>query len=365
MKYIVVAEKNINVELLRVISMLMILMLHYFNQGKVLELTKTGGITYYLVWIVEGICFISVNLYMLISGYFLSNKRFSWKRLISFYITVLFYSVVISVICFSTGIATCNLKTFLSVFPIVGSRSNWFVTIYVAILLISPILNTIANTLGKALYKRMLIVLFILFSIFPTFFFWSDQFNVHHGYSILWYSYLYLLAAYIQRFSLTIKGSFSLLMFFSLALLPFTRFLIVLFFSKTILFSAKDILYSYNSFPVFFAALAVFVAIINNKKMMIRKPLTQSAVLFLGKTSFGVFFIHSFVLIRDKLWIAMGSKHYIGCPYQIIHGLICIIIIYLLCSIIDSLKASLFSLSYIDNNINKWSNKLDRLFPLY
>lgn len=356
--------KNINIELLRFVSMMMVLMLHYLYQGRVLELTeKTCGITYYLVWCIEGICFVSVNIYMLISGYFLSKKAFSWRRLLSFYATVLFYSLLLMITCFSVGIAPMTIKTVLSVLPIIGSRSNWYVTVYVAILLISPILNIISNSMDKDLYKRMLVILFILFSIFPTVFFWIDQFDVHNGYSLLWYSYLYLIAAYIRRFDISISRSTAAVLLSMLALLPVSKTVISNYFSGTALISAENVFYNYNAFPVLGGALAFFLLAIKKEKKKTIKWV-NSLIMYLGKTSFGVFFIHSFVLLREQLWIRLGSLQYIGSPVQIAHGLACVSLVYIVCSLLDFGKSFAFRACGIDAFVRQVADKMDKRYPL-
>ena len=356
-------NKNVGIEALRFIAMLMILMLHYFNQGNVLKLTYSNMPSFPLIWIVEGICFISVNIYMLISGYFLSDKKYSWRRLLSFYATVFFYSVTITVALVVFHKTTLDFKSLLSVFPIVGSRSNWFVSVYFALLLVSPILNLIINSINRTLYKRMMIVLFFLFSVIPTFFFWSDQFDLSDGYSILWYGYLYLVAAYIKRYGIKVKNGTLLLMFFSIALLPVSKIIILTKLASTPLGIADDMFFAYNSFPVFFAALSVFIFVIRRKER-IEKRWYDSFFLFLGKVSFGVFFIQSFVLIRTRLWVFLGSEKYIGSPLQLVHALVAILIVYAVCSIIDTCKSLLFKYCGIDSLIKRISNRLDERFSL-
>ena len=62
--------------------MLMIVMMHLLNHGKILETTARGSISYYLVWILFGISFVSISTYILISGYFLCETSFSFRRIL-------------------------------------------------------------------------------------------------------------------------------------------------------------------------------------------------------------------------------------------------------------------------------------------
>ena len=76
------AGRNSNMELLRIVSMLMVLSLHYLLFGNVLSRSTVGGAAYYACWTVEAIGHISVDCYMLISGYFLSRKQFTSRRIL-------------------------------------------------------------------------------------------------------------------------------------------------------------------------------------------------------------------------------------------------------------------------------------------
>ena len=357
-------EKNVNIELLRTVSMLMILTLHYFAQGQVLELTeRSAGVTWYLVWAIEAFCLVSVNLYMLISGYFLSTKTYSWRRLLSFYATILFYTVVLTIICYSTGLAKVNFDSLTSTFPIVAGRGNWYVTVYVVVLTVSPLLNVVAQTLEKAVYRRLMYILFVLFSLIPSVICWVDQFDLQKGYSVLWFVYLYLLAAYIRRFGVKIKIGFALPMILSLVILPLVKYVIVIFFSSTAIEKAQYALYGYNAFPVFLASVAIFCLVVNSDRR-IKSKVLSAIIFYLGKTSFGVFFIHSFVLLREKLWIGLGSKFYIGSPLQFVHCACCVLSVYLICSLIDTVKSTIFRYLWIDRLIKRISGKLDEKFSL-
>ena len=67
-------ERNSNLELLRIISIIMIIILHYFNFGGFIKTLKGGEVNYYIVHILESACIIAVNIFVLISAYFLSVK---------------------------------------------------------------------------------------------------------------------------------------------------------------------------------------------------------------------------------------------------------------------------------------------------
>ena len=52
-----------------------------------------GTASYYLVWTLFGVSFTCINLYLLISSYFLTESRFSLWKLVKMAVQVLFYAL--------------------------------------------------------------------------------------------------------------------------------------------------------------------------------------------------------------------------------------------------------------------------------
>ena len=59
-----------NLELLRCVAMMMVVVLHYLGKGSLLgDLTaERMGAAGYVAWILESFCIVAVNVYMLLSG---------------------------------------------------------------------------------------------------------------------------------------------------------------------------------------------------------------------------------------------------------------------------------------------------------
>lgn len=72
-------KRNIGLDLLRILAMLMIVMLHYLLYSGALK-TEFGTNTNYIAWIVEAFCIVAVNCYIYITGYFSINSKFNVKK---------------------------------------------------------------------------------------------------------------------------------------------------------------------------------------------------------------------------------------------------------------------------------------------
>lgn len=95
--------RNSNIELLRIVSMLMIVILHFLMHGQILKWSAFGSKEYAIYWMIEAFVFVSVNAFVLISGYFLCLSEFKVSRLIKIWFQVLFYSIICTICCMAIG----------------------------------------------------------------------------------------------------------------------------------------------------------------------------------------------------------------------------------------------------------------------
>ena len=74
----------VNIEILRLLAMAMVVSLHYLAKGELLEkLTGPLSLQGHLAWILESFSIAAVDVYVLISGYFLVETGFRCRRVIS------------------------------------------------------------------------------------------------------------------------------------------------------------------------------------------------------------------------------------------------------------------------------------------
>ena len=96
-------KRQVNLEILRMISMFMIIVIHIVNHGWMIDLVQKGTASYYIVWFLFGIGFTSINIYILISGYFLVMSKFSSWKVLRMVLQVLFYALGITLLFWITG----------------------------------------------------------------------------------------------------------------------------------------------------------------------------------------------------------------------------------------------------------------------
>lgn len=192
-------KRNTGIELLRIVSMIMIGVLHILGHGNILFSEELSQGSYKTVWFMEIACFCAVNCYALISGYVGITAVFRYTRLVTTHLRVIFYSVVITLI-FAISMPGIVGKEQIraALFPVIN-QSYWYYTAYFALFLLIPYLNYLAQGLSREQYRTLIIVVITLFSVLPTIS-GTDIFRLHDGYSVFWLIVMYLLGAYIKKY---------------------------------------------------------------------------------------------------------------------------------------------------------------------
>lgn len=160
-------ERQSNIELLRIIAMSMVIFLHYFNAeiGGGIVYVQKGTVNEVLLQILEAISICAVNVFVMISGYFLSgsNKRTLGKALVLL-IQVILYRLLFYIIQCTFFSRVLTIKGIVvRLLPV-----NWFVVLYVVLYLISPFINIAFHRLKVESAKLTMTLFLVLFSIWPT-----------------------------------------------------------------------------------------------------------------------------------------------------------------------------------------------------
>lgn len=184
--------RSSNIELLRIVSMLLIILFHFSVHG---SWPEAGPIASDIA--VEMLSFggkLGVNCFVLITGYFMAHSHLKAQSLLRVVLQTWFYSFAILAIF---AVAQPDLITperlRKAVVPIV-SGEYWFVTCYLALMVVSPFLNVLYHHLSNDGRSRLMAVAFVVVSLLPT----LTTFNPV-GNDLVWFFYLYLLGGWVRE----------------------------------------------------------------------------------------------------------------------------------------------------------------------
>lgn len=242
----------------------------------------------------ESFGIVGVDIFVLISGWFLINTRA--KSFFSFFFQILTLWGGIFLLMLFTGNTQLSVKNVLEVFAF--TKWDWFVKAYIVLMIIAPILNTYVKNSSERLQRNILIG----FLVFQSTYGWlggANRFFVN-GYGPLSFVGLYLLAQYIHSTIKQLETPHRIYRLFNLNkkcdLMVFIGSITInTFLNMTGLYLGIDIsntIYAYtNPFTIIAALyLLLFFSKINIKNSRI--------VNMLAAGSFAVYLIHSQVDIR-------------------------------------------------------------------
>lgn len=333
--------RQTNMELLRIVSMLMIITLHFLSHGGVLGSLTPFSLPYFLIWTLEGIAYVAVNCYVLISGYFLISSEFMMKKLLILLGQVVFFTASIYLLFLLTGQIEFSKKALLFAFIPVISKQYWFITVYVGLYILSPFLNMTIKAMTQKQHLACIVVGVLLFSVIPSFAFFSSTFYFGDGYGIVWFGVLYYIAAYIRlHYKPTFKAGKSALRYLLFAaLVPLSKFAINLI-AQTVYpkMVGSDLFYTYNSVLVFAASVALFVWFTN---IRISGKAANKIILLLAPLTFGVYIIHDNRNLRPLLWHFVNAPAHLNRWYFPLFYLAVILAVFLVCGGIEWLRKAL------------------------
>lgn len=199
-------KRMANLELLRCVAMMMVVVLHYLGKGGLLpDLTGEGlGVQGTAAWLLEALCIVAVNVYMFISGYFLSTSSFRLSRLLQLLVQLWLYSVVIGLAGALTGVAaetSVDTHYFLTLIFPVSMGHYWFMTAYIFLYLLLPFVGSAVKRMTKGQLQLAVGALLSVFCVLKSILPFRLEMDAK-GYDCLWYLCVFVAAAYVRRFGI-------------------------------------------------------------------------------------------------------------------------------------------------------------------
>ena len=349
-------ERQLNYELLRIMAMIMIVCLHYLSKGGLLgdparaDMTATG----YTAWLVEALCLVAVNVYVLISGYFgvntagsqMDNDQRSFlevlKRPLRVWRQVFFYSMGIGLIALVIGAQQFDLYQFFSYcFPIV-TEHYWFATSYVVLCLLMPFLNAGVMHLKQRETGYLIAGLLVIFSVSKTVIPMQLPWD-KYGYDLIWFIILYLTGAYLRRYEIKwLKSRFrAIALYLGSAVVIFVSFIVIrVFYLKT--GRLEDLInygYTYNYLFCYTGAIGLFLAFAQNQEGALSERFRKPIELF-SKATFGVYLIHEHMNIRNEWpkWFHCEAQLGNTVLGFLTHMILTVLAVYLFCTGIEFMR---------------------------
>lgn len=331
--------RDSNIELLRIVSMIMIV-LHHYEMFAGFANSGNLSLNSYIEIALCSLGKLGVNIFVIISGYFLINSRFNTKKVIKLWLQIFFYSVSIMIILKMLNIVSVSVKEALKYFLPISYKKYWFASTYMYLYLVFPFLNKFAHSIDKKTYKNALILLSIMFSVIYSVIYKSNSFQTGTGVfeSLAWFAFLYLLAGYIRLYGIKfLENKKKNIIFTIILIIVFWGMLFISHFMYIKFHKLKNIINYYtrmNSIFLLLLAVTIFYVFKNLK-------IANSKIInLIARNSFAVYLIHEHDLIKVPMWkfikyaVVQHSTEYLT-----ILG--CIIVFFTIAGIIEKIRTML------------------------
>lgn len=198
-----IKTRQSNFELMRIISMFMIVLWHCISHTNILG--RTGGNLNLLLELIFMFTAVHVNSFILLSGYFGYKNEFNIKKLFATINSVWFYKAIYALIFVGLGLVTMSyFDLFLFLTPLNYSYSfgtfYWFINVYIVLYILMPFINKLIKHLSKEQFRKLLILLILFLSIIP--FITINQVINNDGYQVISFIMLYLIGAYFGKYKI-------------------------------------------------------------------------------------------------------------------------------------------------------------------
>ena len=281
--------RNSNVELLRIVLIIFVLILHLNNEsyGGIFRIARE----YDLITVnrfsrlFESFCICAVDCFLIITGYFsITSKKAKISKVLDLIYLSLIYNLLNYLLSFLIGDIEFSIKhLLLSLVP-----RRYFITFYIITYLFSPFINKFLLSINEKEQKIFILLFIALYSVYPSFlnFFRISQSDIstvcmsgnEMGYNIMTFILCYVIGAYIRLHNVKFRNIY----------------LIPVYLLSTLIMTKFQTFWNYDSVFCILNALCLFL-IFNNFSFQ------SKLINYLAKSVFGVYILHC-LNVPLKFW---------------------------------------------------------------
>lgn len=337
-------KRNLSLDLLKIISIFSIIIIHYINRNYGGAFNTTLQLNYNIISVLAAVFICSVNIFVLISGYYLiDDNKIKVRKIIDFISMIIFYGIIIYIASLIIGIISFDKDGIQLLFKSITNM--WFINIYLVMYILHPYFNKLIKSINKKQHMYLIIILIFFFCIWPSLSYlkpnWFTLVMVKdYGYGIINFFMLYSISSYIKIYYDDYKITI-------LPILIGVSMLIITAFTKC---------YIYNYFPIIYMSLLIFIIF---KNIKINKY--SKIIYMLSSCSLAVYLIHANpITVKWMYQTLLNSNKYCNSNNLIFHMFLSSILIFIFCVIIELLRRVLFKHT-IDRLFDK-SKKLNKVY---
>lgn len=336
--------RNSNLELLRIISMLMIVIGHFCSQS---GLIQNGSESNKIIGVLIGsFPKVAVNIFLLLSVWFMTENQFDPRRVLRLWMESFFYVVGLTIVSSIVFPEKIQLSQIIKAPFQILCWNVWFISTYLVLLMISPILNIISNKLTINQMWGGLGISFLFCGIRTSFDNSASTLD-----ALFWFIFCFFLIATIKRsglyksrishlpsFYLIGIGIFILALFVTIIIIDqyVISNRIVQLFARVATNSLADI----KTIPNLCVSLLIFFGFLN------LRPRTNKVINSIASSTLSVYLIHQTPAFISILWSSIYLCDLflnVGPVAFLLYIIAIVVTLFAACWCIDKMRVWIFS----------------------
>ncbi len=346
-------RRNYGIDLLRIVSMIMVLVLHILGRGGILYSDSISSINSDIAWFLEISCFCAVNCFGMVSGFVGYKSKHKYANILYLNLQVTFLlliSITIFKIRYPNAVTITDFKKASMPFCF---YVLWYYRAYFCMFSFIPLMNKGMELMNRNEGRMLVASIFILLTIIPTCLN-DDVYTTSSGYSCFWLMGCYMVGAYFSKYEIEKK-------------IKWWALLIILIVSIIFAFSWFKVPYNvfFLSYLVDYTSPTIFI----NGAMLVllfakMKPhkVTKYIIKFFAPLAFSVYVIHVSPYFWQKFMYNRFTNLVNLNPFLFPLAVLGIAILLFICfALIDYIRYLLFKVCRVKEFFNYLELKIRKL----
>lgn len=332
-------ERSSNFELLRIVSMIMIVFYHFaFYSGFNYDFLSANNV---FLNFLELFGKVGVNVFLLISGYFLIRQDIKISKLVKLWMQIFTYSVLIYIYFVIIRNEPFSLIVLLKNVMPISFDNWWFASAYFLLYLFSPFLNKLLRSLTQRQYIAMMVIVLMFWCVLRLL--TAKEIQGNH---LLEFFFVYSIGGYIKLYSDNRKYNSKILWVLLIVtiLLDLSAELLLRKVAWNHPYMEQYIPYIRNEMSPFTLLLSILVFVIF-KQIKIG---SKKHINLIASASFGVYLIHDNASVRTDLWKGLiNGSELQNSIYLVPYTVAVCLGVYAACTIIELARIYLLEKNYM------------------
>ena len=339
-----------------------------FGHTNLLNSVGISNTNYILAEFINMVVAVANSSFLIISGYYAINSKAKIKKVLMLWGKTLFYSI--SIYAVYAIFFNKTQHAYESFLPIITGQ-YWFISAYIALYLLLPVINIMIKKLSKAQFKYLLVLLIVFYGIMRITFNPATIFTGGFGPVVL----LYLIGAYIRLHVEIKKEKQYYFLKYILVTIVVTWLVIMLnalfvhmehsienFDILKLLYTIKEGITQFSSILLIIAVILLFMKF---KTMEIKNKFLNKLITIVSPSVFSIYLIHENINNRG-LWTELANPvQYNNSFFLIPYILLIVLCVFVICLIIDLIRIGLYKLikriPIVKAFIDKLNGKIDMI----